>query len=843
LDDIKRRLAEIDRQFDRNPAYYYKQTVSTAPLVFCAIGLIAGIILQDHFPAPIWSRWLLPGFCTAILILSLIIYFSWPTSETRKLYILPLLTVIIFTCLGGIRLAHFNSAPPNDIRNLVGIESMPAVIRGLIVTEPYIDSSDWKFSKFTFTDRRSSFYLKLTDAEATTGWINTSGLVRVRVNEPIYDLRAGDRVQMYCLLNKFNPPTNPGEFNIAKYMARNNVFVAGSADSRQAIEIFHNGDTEWFIKIKTGLRKIAVNALLGGPYPQDQSESLLLALVLGYRTNIDKETYNAFRKTGLLHFVCLSGMNFAMVIGFVWWVCKTAGLMKPGRAIVCTITAIVFLMVVPENAPALRAAVICFAFCASFIFRRNANPFDSLALAAIVLLLIKPTGIFQPDWQLSFFSVIGILPIQIWLTEATLGWFISRTLNHGIFRILSYILVAFVVSASAWLANVGFILYHFGYIQLFAPVWTVIVSPLIGLVSLLGYLKLIVTFFLPSVSVLMEVVINHLSDLLIWIVKLFAGLNISEILTGKTNVLVIISFYVFIIFAFFFPLRRPVFKKTICATAILAIVVLLALPLWQRTHSDKLTVTVLDVGHGQAVLAQLPGGANILFDAGSLNRSDVGTRVVSPFLRYSGIRKIDAVVIGHGDIDHINGLPEVIGDTRIKAVYASRAFFEDNRQTTKFLWNKLQKIADINGLPQKFGSSKIRVIWPIPDIQENNSISDNDKSVVTLIEYAGKQILICSDIEKFAQNEIIRLYPDLKADVLILPHHGSAKTIEPAFIDKIGAAVNIASNSESSYEKHQVLRYPAGLKCTGLDGAIMVRVNKQGTINAAAFAKEKQPVY
>ena len=66
-------------------------------------------------------------------------------------------------------------------------------------------------------------------------------------------------------------------------------------------------------------------------------------------------------------------MNFAMVIGFVWWVCKTAGLMKPGRAIVCTITAAVFLMVVPENAPALRAAVICFAFCASFIFRRNSN--------------------------------------------------------------------------------------------------------------------------------------------------------------------------------------------------------------------------------------------------------------------------------------------------------------------------------------------------------------------------------------------------------------------------------------------------------------------------------------
>jgi len=844
LDDIRRRLAEIDRQFDRNPAYYYKQSVSTAPLVFCAIGLISGIIIQDHLPASIWPRWLLPGICTVITILTIIIHFFRPISETRKLYILPLLSTVIFVCLGAIRLASFNSAPPNDIRNLLGIESTPAAIRGVIVTDPYIDSNDWKFSRYTPTDRGSSFYLELTEAEATTGWVKVSGLVRVRVNEPIFDLRTGNRIQLYCLLNKFNPPTNPGEFDIAKYMARKGVSVAGSADSRQAIELLSN-DAGLYTRIKAKLRKFAVNALLGGPYPQDQSESLLLALVLGHRANIDKDTYTAFRKTGLLHFVCLSGMNFAMVIGFVWWVCKTAGLMKPGRAIVCTITAAVFLMVVPENAPALRAAVICFAFCASFIFRRNSNSFNSLALAAIVLLLIKPTGIFQPDWQLSFASVLGILmfcpPFFSLLREKTIEhpWFTDivkdRPFLHITTRPTPYSM--FSTSFTAWLSTAGIILYHFYTFQWLTSIWTVLVSPLIGLVSLLGYLKLIVAMFLPTVSALMGVVINHLSDLLIWIVKLFAGLNISEILIGKTNIAVILLFYGLIVFAFFFRLRNPAIKKAICVTAALAFVIMVTIPKWQRTHGDNLTVTILDVGHGQAILAQLPGGANILFDAGSLSRSDVGTKVVTPFLRYSGIRNIDAVVIGHGDIDHINGLPEVTGDIRTKAVYASKAFFEDKRQTTKFLRDKLRKIADINALPQKFGSSKIRVLWPTPDIQENNSISDNDKSVVTLIEYAGKRVLICSDIEKLAQNEIIRIYPDLKADVLILPHHGSARTIEPAFIEKIDATVNIASNSASSYEKHQVIPYPEDMNCTGRDSAVTVTVNKHGIISTSAFTK------
>jgi competence protein ComEC len=842
---------EIDRQFDHGPAYYYKQTVSTAPLVFCAIGLIAGIIIQDHLPASIWPQWLLPGICMVITILTIMIHSFKPISETRKLYILPLLTVIIFTCLGAIRVASFDSAPPNDIRMLVGNEPNLATIRGMIVTEPYIDGNDWQFSKFTPTDRSSSFYLELTEADTTTGWTKINGLVRVRVNEPIYDLHAGNHVQLYCLLNKFDNSTNPGEFDIAKYMARKGVFVAGSADSRQAIELLNTNDDGHFQKTKTHLRKLATNALLGSPYPQSESESLLLALVLGYKTNISKETYNAFRKTGLLHFVCLSGMNFAMVIGFVWWVCKTAGLMKPGRAIVCTITAAVFLMVVPENAPALRAAVICFAFCASFIVSRKSNPFNSLALAAIVLLLIKPTGIFQPDWQLSFISVLGILlfskPIQNFLNEMTVTWFVEPDkrglLSRGIFEIVSLIISAFAVSAAAWFANVGILLYHFFVIQHLAPVWTVLVSPLIAIISLLGYLKLVVAFFLPTVSALMGLIAKYLADLLIWIVKFLANLDISEIFIGKTNAAAILLFYALLVFAFFFPLRNPLFKKVTCSTATFVIVILLAFPMWQRTHGDKLTLTVLDVGHGQAMLAQMPGGSNILFDAGSLSRSDVGTRVVTPFLRYTGIRTIDALVISHGDIDHINGIPEVTGDTRIKAVYASKAFFEDNRQTTKFLQNELRQIAEINNLPQKFGSSKIRVLWPITDIQENNSISDNDKSVVTLIEYAGRQILICSDIEKFAQNEILRLYPDLKADVLIMPHHGSTKTIEPAFIEKIDAAVNIASNSESSYEKHQVIRYPTGLKCTALDGAITVRVNKQGIIDTTSFIKEKQPAY
>jgi competence protein ComEC len=759
---------------------------------------------------------------------------------------------VCFACVGAIRLASFYRAKPNDIRNSVGNEPALATIRGVIVTEPYIDSNEWRFAQFAYTDRGSSFYLRITEAKTVNGWAKTSGIVRVRVNEPVMDLKTGDYVQIYCWLDRFTGVSNPGEFDIAKYLSLKGIFVGASVESRDAIERLQSNAASVYAKIRGMLQKTATQALLGQSEPQDEADRLLLALVLGYRVDIDRGTIKAFRQTGLLHFICLSGMNFGIVIGFVWWVCKTAGQMKPGRAVVCMIAAVLFLLVVPDNAPALRAAVMCFAFCAAFIFRRKSNPFNTLALAAIALLLIRPTELFEADWQLSFASVLGILlfekHINSFLQDKSSGWFGELDkpglLTRTAAIITSAIGSVFAVSLAAWMTSAGILLYHFHMIQLLTSVWTVLASPLIGLVSLLGYLKLIIALFLPSVAAAMGTITGLLADLLIQIVKLFASLDISGILIGRTNGAAVLLFYGLIVFAFFFRLRHPTLKKVICAAAVLALVAMLGLPKWQRAHSNRLVVTTLDVGHGQTILAELPGGTNILFDAGSLSRNDIGTRVVVPFLQYSGIGKLDAVIISHGDIDHMNGLLEILDDCPAGVIYSNDIFFNDqqNRPTVEFLRKEIFK-KDVETRPaegkiQVASTATVKMLWPSSEIYENNQISSNDKSAVTMIEYAGRQVLICSDIEKFAQREILRLYPAIKADILITPHHGSVKTLEPSFLDKIGPNIIISSCSKSSYEKGQVIEDP-NFYYTGRDGAVTVRVSEDGTVETNAFRIKK----
>jgi competence protein ComEC len=858
MDDIQQKLELIDRQLAGGTvANFHKQIVSTAPLSFVAVGLIAGILIQDTFGLPVWFWLASIGVCIAATI---ILYVVYRVGKEEKLpYILAYIALVCCACLGAVRIISYKQAKPNDIRQFVAEERKLATIRGAVITEPYINRNQgWEFAKFTHTDPTSSFYLKLGEVETVDGWAKVSGTVRVQIDGPVLDLKAGDYIQAYCWLDRFEKATNPGQFDVAEYLARNNVLVAASVDSREAIKVLQkSGSTDFFVKIKSKAREIAVQSLLGGLYPQDESERLLQALVLGYKTEVDIATFEAFRKTGLLHFLCLSGMNFGIFVGMIWWLCKTAGLTRRIQAAVCMIAAAMFVLVIPSNPPAFRAAIICLIFCLSFFFSRQPSPFNSLALAAIILLMIKPTDLFEVSWQLSFAAVLGILfftnRIYFFLYEKITGhsWFERKPKTSSFARIVAkpvpMLLNLFSVSLAAWLASSGILLYNFYTIQPLTSIWTVVASPFIAVISFLGYFKLLIGLVLPTAASILNVIIKPLSHWLIELVKYIAQRDFSVVLIGHTAIWRIVFYYCTILFMAFIHFKRPLVKKVISVTMVLAIIIFMGVTKWQRTNQENLVMTCLDVGHGQAILAQLPGGANILFDAGSLHKSDVGRRIVAPFLDYSGINRIDLIIISHNDVDHINGIPEIIVHCDINDVYANDAFFSrtDRWGTAKFLEESLSK----KGLEmQRLGkelnlhrNAKVKIIWPSEQISAVGELSDNDKSVVCLIEFAGRKALLCSDIEKLAQEELLRQNPNLKADVVVVPHHGLVKTLDADFLENLEPSILICSCSRRDYERRQTTKAENKAQSfyTARDGVITICIKKDSTVKATASLKQK----
>jgi len=843
MDIVQKRLELIDFKLSLSPAYVLGSLSHSAPLVLPAVFLIVGIILQSFSE-------LSPAFWLALSIISAllaVIYLAVKKSRSN-LYIIIFVTAVCSICLGAIRLSSFLQPGPNDIRSLITDQPTLAAVRGLIITEPYTGKNDnWAFAKFKFTDSGSSFYLKTTEAQTTEGWKKVTGVVPVYVKEMVQDLKAGDSVQMFCWLEKLRRAPNPGQFDFADYLAQKNIFISASVDSRQAVELLHSGSAGSFVKLKTRLRQIAAKSLLGSSYAEDQSESLLIALVLGYRANIDSTTYEAFRQTGLLHFVCLSGMNFGILVGIIWWLCTQIGLTKRLRAVVCTIVSVLFLLVIPSNAPAFRAAIICFVFCASFFFRRRPNPFNSLALSAIILLLIRPTNLFEVGWQLSFATVLGILlftdRIHFFLYEKITGhsWFEKKPKTRAFARIIArpgpLLLNLFSVSLAAWLSSVGILVYNFYSFQYLTSIWTVFASPFIAALSILGYLKLLLGLILPTTSNILNIIIEPLADLLIRLVKLFAGVHLSEILLGRVNGLLIILYYALILFIAFVYIRRPLLKKAICLIWLAAVIFPLAAVKLHRNQSPDLVLSCLDVGHGQAVLAQLPGGKNLLFDAGSLFQSNPARRIIIPYLHFEAIDNLDAIIISHNDIDHINAIPELVTDLKIAGVYANDDSFIDRADTgaAKFLNDSLQaSLFNIRSLDNlRFSSpADLKIIWPPKQASFINQLSDNDRSVVILITYAGVRILLCSDIEKFAQQRILALYPDLEADIVVVPHHGSTATTDPAFLEALKPQFLIYSSAQFKAKPYQQIPFvpSAASFFTARDGLIRIRIDRTGRI-------------
>jgi competence protein ComEC len=855
MDDIRRKLELIDRQL--TGPNFHERAISTCPLIFVAVGLIAGILIQDVSGLSVYI-WLI---LLAVPAAATVFFFFIPRFSVVSHYVTAYLALACFICLGAIRLTSYSQPQPSDICNLVADEPKLATIRGSVITEPYVNRyPEWEFARFKPSDPTSSFYLWITEIESVTGWAPVTGTVRVQVGEPVFDLQPGDNIQAYCWLDRFGPPSNPGQFDVAAYLARRNVFVGVNIESRDGIDLLQSSSAGAFARFRARIRQAAASALIGD-LPQEQTgRGLLQALLLGYRRDIDSETYHAFRKTGLLHFISLSGMHLGILFGIIWWLCKTAGFMKPARAVICAVAVAVFLMVVPPRAPTLRAAIICWVFCASVFFRRYPNPVNTLSLAAIMLLLIRPTQLFEAGWQLSFAAVLGIVlladRIYFFIYERIsdlsrpLAAFRAKPFIRTISGMGTYILRLFSMGLAAWLGGAGILLYHFYTINPLVCIWTILVFPLVSAILITGFLKMILFFLLPTLSWILGVAATFLSDALVWIVKLIANLDISQILIGHVSLTPVIFYYCIVILASYAYFRRPMIKRVICAFALCSIVIYLGTLKWQRTHRDNLVLTCLDVGHGQAILARLSGTVNVLFDAGSLYGNDIGTRIVSPYLDYIGIHKLDTVLISHNDTDHINGIPEVVENCNVRSVYANNAFFDK-----KDVWGTAQFLNDClaeNGLEIKriekklnlFGRTKIETLWPDEQYDNNVDLSDNDRSLVSLVEFAGTRILLCSDIEQFAQKELLRLYPDLKADIVVVPHHGSTSTLDLQFLEHLDADILICSCGRKQYEKKDIdaesMKYfPTGARLlyTPETGAVTISIDKNDMVKTKVFTE------
>ncbi len=827
LDDIQKSILRLRAELRDNPPFY-ANVMARTPAVTPAIAIISGIIFQYYFRV---NSWLLLGLCIGVSAAFLI--FS-RLSGSQSVKVKMVLAIFCFIFLGSARLSVFEKPAANDIRIFTAATPRFVHIRAELTTEPLVvTANDWKMARFSRAEPYIVFYAKLSQLKTVDGWVNVSGKIKFYASRQDKLLQVGDKIQSFCKIKTFSPAGNPGQFDYKKLMNHKGIYVSASVKNTASIEILPNSGNNIAVRFQSKLRQFAQLFLNYGIESEDAG-GILDALLLGVRTKISPETYLAFKSTGLLHLISLSGLHVGILAGIIWWIGKKFAMVRSRRAAICALAIVVFVIIVPARTPTIRASIMFLTFCAAEIFKKRASAFNSLALAAIIITMIKPMDIFSVGFALSFAAVIAILFFYKPLSHR-MADYIAKIVPALLRKPLATIMNMVIISFCAWLGIAGIVAFYFYKIQPAGIICTAVVMPFIVVILPLGFIKILLAAVLPSLSHFLALPLEFVTSLFVSVVQSLASLVPEPIITGRINILIVLLYYA-ILTCWAIPVAKHIRLKTVLCLAGTTAVILL---LWQFNFTGGangvLNLNVLSVGHGQCIVATLPGGETIIFDCGSLNKNNVGRRIANSFLDYTGRRKIDSVYLSHNHTDHINGVPEIIEQREVEKVYVPARFItQANSLNTVATIVALLKENEIAIQPTakstSYGSVTVKKLWPVNDASIQG-LSENDSSTVLVITYAGKRILLCADIGEYTQNKLIQLYPKLDIDVLIKPHHGSRENALEVFESAFSPEYTIASCSRYQFAGGDIDKTLA----TSESGCINIKISGVGELEVSSF--------
>ena len=356
-----------------------------------------------------------------------------------------------------------------------------------------------------------------------------------------------------------------------------------------------------------------------------------------------------------------------------------------------------------------------------------------------------------------------------------------------------------------------------------------------------GFLKIILSQLLPTLASLLSIVLNLSANILEKAVLILAKVDLFQITSHRPGLSFVLLLYLLLAMAYFIPFRYRRTRKILLYLLVVTFLLPCLSRLSKPIKTPALQLCCLSVGHGQSIVLSTLDSKNILFDAGSITNQDIAKKTILPFLQHHSIFSLDAVYISHGDLDHLNAIPDVAAAVPVGAVYGNAALLDNMERPSleKQFKERLEQL-DYRIDPiqnREYDDVAIKTLWPLDSVASDEGVSENDRSEVFLIEYAKRNILLCGDIERYAQNKFLEYYPDLKIDVMILPHHGSTTNLDARFIEQLSPAIVIASCSGRNAPNAWCPLNHSQIRAfyTAIDGAVTVKIKADGALSAVGF--------
>ena len=608
-------------------------------------------------------------------------------------------------------------------------------------------------------------------------------------------LEPGNYLKLTGTYYKGREIRNPGEFDYNKYL--NSLGISGTLNITGAKNInLLSDESDFFKSAIFSIRKFLDSEIKS--LHNEQTSSLLKGLLLADRSEIDYVTKTQFINAGVIHVLAVSGLHvgfIAIIFLFLF------GRLNIYLRSILTITGLLLFMLITGMPPSVfRATLMAVVIIIAFLFNRSTNLFNSLALAALIILVINPDELFNPGFQLSFSAVIGIA-----LLYSPFEKFINKLRLNS--RVLRYIILFMAVSLSAQIGTLPFTLTYFGKLSVIALIANLFVIPIIAIIVGLGIFTLIINSFLPFIGIYFAAANDLVTKILFLIVKISGNADFSYISVRNFSLYDSLLFYTFLLFLLYSlkSINRNAVKFAVLILVGLNFFFLSSLDNSDLFKDGKLSVFAIDVGQGDAILVKFPEGTTALIDAGNVTPSfDNGERVILPLLEYLGIDKIDYGFVSHIDSDHYAGFVSLVNAGVVKKIFKPEidSTLVKDMKFEKYLREESVPIEYYKRGILKIDGARIYVLNN-ESISKNQEFSTNNKSGVLKIVYGRTSFLFTGDIERKVEKIYASNYKTfLDADVLKAAHHGSNTSSSSAFLNYVTPEMSIISAGILNKFKH-----------------------------------------
>jgi len=806
------------------------------PLAPIALSFILGLVS---------ARYLNPTYGVIVPLILLCVVFN-AAASIRKWRLAPAVYLPLFFLIGVLFLLPVMRPQISgcNIKNFInhGIPFMR--VEGLVYGAP----EGRKDSTGVYVEAKRVF----TDG----AWKETEGSVFLTV-EGRPGIRRGDIIRFMSSIREPRNFNNPGEFDYEWRLKTKGVDARGYVKEGFFVRVKEGSG---FLNAADNIRE-SVGAFIDSS--QTRNRAIIKALVTGEKADIPDDIEEAFIRSGTAHLLSISGLHVGFVAYlsylFFFWIFRRSQRLilslnvKKLAWAVSLVPVLFYGMISGLSTPSQRAVIMVAALVITILMGRARELYNTIALAALLILALSPGALWEGSFQLSFASVLSMVYLVPTLTslfespdssKASAGgssqgssWVMRGVIRGGrrwAGRGLSELKIAFFASVAATLGTYSILAYNFHRVSVIAVFANIFVIPPVGFLAVpMGFISAMVFPFSRGLSIFILRGEDLVLDAVVWLIRFFSGLPYASLWVTTPTLIEIIIFYAIILCVPSVRERRRgaflvlLFFETLFLTD-------KGYLYYKGIGQNVLKVTYLSVGQGDSMLVEFPSegfgrGKRMLIDGGGFpgKEFDTGEGIVAPYLWKKKIGKVDYIVLTHQQRDHMEGLK----------------FIAKNFGPVEFWWNGAGSLPPAlnNVLAGKgirvvrrnsespgmvIGGVKIDFLNPPGD----RDFDTNNSSLVLKLTYGNKRFLFTGDIGKEAEETLSG--KDIRADIIKVPHHGSRFSSTPAFLERVNPQIAVVSagwlnpfgfphkETEERYKERGIRLYS-----TVKDGAITVETD------------------